>query len=882
MSVRRFFRRFRQDRDRADEMQAHLDLAVQHYIDQGVAPEEARRRARLNFGNPRAHREGVDDMNRLPLLDVLGRDLRYAVRVLRRAPAFTLTAIGTLALVIGANTAVFSVADHVLIRPLPYPQSERLAVIFTNQQSADGLHSSDAVDGRMWEAIRDHVSAGDRALYMVDFGRGGVNFNVGGASAFVKQERVSAGFFHVLGVAPWMGREFSTEEDQPTGPRVAVLSHHFWRIAFGARASAVGETMMLRGEPYTVVGVMPESFMGPDDVDLWTPLRPSRKGEGAGTNFRAVVRLNSGATLAQLDSELRTISTPDLFESMGAAATDTLWLSARPMQTVLDGAERDALTMLAAAVGVVLIIACVNIASLLLARGGSRRKELATRMALGSGRVAVIRQLMVESVLIAVIGGAAGLLIGALGLEALKALTGDIFENWRHVTIDLRVAAWTAGLSLLTSLVFGLVPAWQASRIDVQSGLRDGGSRNIAGGSRHWLRRTLVLAEVALGVVLLVCAGLLIRSFTKLNSLNPGFDPSHLTTSSVSLQDARYVSAEKINRLFDESLDTLSRAPGVQAAAVSLELPYTRLLNMGGRLDGDTKGRMANVIYVSPGYLHTFGIPLRQGRDIATSDRAGTAPVVLVNETYARLYSPGRDVVGRRVQIANAEREIIGVVGNVQQRQSFQADGMVKGPITNAPAVFVPATQLPDSFFKLVHQWFRPVWTVRSSNSSDATSAIRTAVQAADPELPVAEVQTMAQVRAASLGLQRVLMTLVAMVAGAALLLAAMGLHGLIASSVAERTREFGIRLALGATVSQTIRAVALSGIGLAVAGALLGGALSVLAVRLVQSVLWGVTTTDPATYLAVMVFLVVVAAASSLWPALRLARIDPAKTLRE
>jgi predicted permease len=881
MSLRRFFRRDRQDHDRADEMESHIDLAVQHYISQGVPKPEAERLARVRFGNVRAHREGVDDLNRLPLADTLARDVRYALRVLRRSPAFTITAIATLAVVIGANTAVFSIADHVLLRALPYPDPSRLAIVMTNQQSAAGLYVGDAVDGRMWNAIRDQITAADRAVYMRDFGRGGVNFGVGQSVAFVKQERISAGFFRVLGVAPLLGREFSVDEDQPGGPRVAVLSYHFWRSAFGARDGVVGETMTLRGEPYTVIGVMPESFVGPDAVDLWTPLRPSTKGEGGGTNYCAVLRLKPGATMSELDGQLRAISNRDLFQSMVEPGnTDPMWLSSRPMQTVLDSGERDALTMLSVAVGLVLVIACVNIASLLLARGGSRQKELATRMALGSGRAAVIRQLMAESMVVAVCGGLAGLLIGALGLEALKGLTGDIFENWQRVTIDGPIAAWTIGVSALTSVVFGLVPAWQASRIDVQAGLRDGGSRSIAGGSGHWLRRSLVLAEVALGVVLLVCAGLLIRSFTKLNSLNPGFDPAHLTTSSVSLQDARYVKAETINGLFDRSLSALESTPGVEAAAVSLELPYTRLLNLGTRLAGDTKGRMANVIYVTPGYASTFRIPLRQGRDLAPSDRAGSAPVVLVNETYARLYSPGQDVIGRRVAISGTEREIVGVIGNVQQRQSFQAEGMVPGPITNAPAVFVPASQLPDAFFTLVHQWFRPVWTVRSS--TDAASAIRAAVQAADPQLPVAAVQTMAQVRAAALGLQRLLMTLVGVIAGAALLLAAMGLHGLIASSVAERTREFGIRMALGASIGQTIRSVAVSGVGLALVGAVAGGALSVLAVRLERIYLWGVQPGDPLTYVAVMAFLVAVAAASSLIPAFRLARLDPAKTLRE
>lgn len=884
MSLLRFFKRDSKDRDRADEIQSHVDLATEHYIEQGMTPDRARREAQLKFGNTRAARERLDEMNRLPILDVLRLDLRYAFRMLRRTPAFTIAAIATLATVIGANTAVLGVVDHVLLRKLPFPEPDRLALIGTNRHSPTDSDTGTWVDGTMWEAVRDRVTVADRAVFVS--GNGAVNFNTGSTAVLVKQQRVGAGFFRVLGVAPLHGREFAPEEDVKGGPRLAMLSFSLWRTAFGGDPAVVGRSISLRGEPYTVVGVMPQSFRGTNDVDVWTPLRPSTTGEGGGTNYQAVVRLAPGATWDQLNRELRSISSRDLMSSMGRMPQqDDQWLSAEPMQAALSADNRQPLVMLTAAVGMVLVIACVNIAALLLARGASRQKELATRMALGSGRVAVIRQLMVESLVLALAGGAAGLLLGIAGLEGLKALAGETFEDWKNAAIDGRVIALIGGLSALTSVLFGLVPAWQASRIDVQRGLSEGGSRSIAGGSRHWLRRGLVVTQVAIGVVLLVCAGLLIRTFAKLDQLDPGFEIEGLATASASLQDARYETSARVNHLFDESLARITSTPGVESAAVSLELPYERLLNMGVRFIDQEQGRTVNVAYVSAGFAKTLRIPLKRGRDLAHTDRSGSLPVVVVNETFARLVSKDRDPIGRRLRLNGVEREIVGVIGDVKAKTSFVTNGMTPGPITSPPAVFAPASQLGDAFFLLVHQWFRPVWSVRMAGGSsgvDASHIARDAIAGVDPLLPIAAEQTMTAVKAAALAQQRLLMTLVALVAGAALLLAAMGLHGLIAHSVSERTREFGIRLALGATISQTVRSVAWSGLTLAVIGALLGGVASIYAVRMVTAFLWGVEPGDPVTYAGAMTFLIVVAAISSTLPALKLLRLDPAKTLRD
>jgi predicted permease len=688
----------------------------------------------------------------------------------------------------------------------------------------------------------------------------------------------------VLGVPLQIGRELSPDEDRAGGPRAAVISDALWRTTFHADPAVLGSAMTLRGEPYQVVGVAAPGFIGPIEADVWTALMPSTSGEGANPNYASIARVASGATLAQATAELRAISSADLMKSgEPRGGQRDQWLEPRNLQASLVEGQRVALSVLGAAVALVLLIACINIAALLLARGGERRKELATRMALGSGRGAVIRQLLVESLLLAIAGGAVGLALGVSALHALQSLAGDIFTDWQHVTIDARIVAITAGVSVATSLVFGLVPAWQASRINVQQGLLEGGSRSIAGSSRSWLRRSLVVAEVALGVVLLVCAALLIRTFAALNDLDHGrLDLDRVTTASVSLEDARYTSADRITALFDRSLERLAVTPGVESAAVTLELPFARLLNMGGRLDGDTAGRMMTLSYVTPGFTDTFGLPVVRGRALSPADGAAAAKVVLVNESFARLYSPEREILGRHVRVASETREIVGVIPDVPQRQSFFTDGMVRGPIATLPSVYAPASQLDDSFFALVHQWFQPVWSVRAASGVDVARALRESIGGVDRGLPVAAVRPLSAAKADALALQRMMMMLVGATAAAALLLAALGLHGLIAHTIAERRREFGIRLALGATYAQSIRAIASSGLVLSLAGAALGAVLAVPAVRVVSTFLWGVAPTDIATYAGVVGFFALVATASSVLPALKILRLDPAATLRD
>jgi predicted permease len=835
---------------------------------------------RNSFTTPAPDASSNAVMNSLSLLDVFGRDWRYALRMLRRTPMFTATAVLTLALVIGACAAVFSLADAILLRPLPYPSPERLAYLERWTSSPAGEYAAISHDGLTWEMVRDRVPSLDVAAYGASFG-GGVNLVVGDAAALVRQQRVSRGYFAVLGVQPRTGRAFSDEEDRAGGPQVVILSDRLWRAMFAANPSIVGTRVLLRGEPYEVVGVMPPDFVNIAEVDVWTPLRASQTGEGAGTNLGVIVRLAPGATEEQARAELAALGRSP-FEKLQLSPQTAATLRLRPMQDALVEGVREPIVMLGAAVGLVLLIACVNLAALLLARGGSRAKEIATRMALGSGRRAVVRQLMVEALVIAIAGGALGVAAGTLILGGLQAVGGQTFSEWQRVSLDGRAVAVTTALALLTSLVFGLAPAVQASRLDVNAALAGAGSRSVAGGPRHWPRRLLVVTEVALGVVLLVTAGLLIRTFLELQRLDPGFDARDVTTASVSLLDARYQTGAAISRLFDRSLERLEQTPGIDSAAVVLGLPYERLLNIGFRFVDvpQSEGRLTNASYVAGDVFGTLRIPVRRGRALRPGDDQGAPPVAVVNQAFERLYSKDRDAVGRRIRLSGVEREVVGVVGNVQAQSSFAIDGVLPGPLTSLPLVYLPAAQSAEAL-RGVHVWFSPSWVVRARSAREAALAIREAIASADPLLPVGEPSRMTAVMARATAEPRLLMTLVGVLAGAALLLAAIGIHGLIAHAVSERRRELGIRLALGATAAQTMRTVALGGIALAATGTLAGGVLSLASVRLVQSFLWNVGERDPITYLAVAAFVLLVSAIASVIPAARILRLDPAQVLR-
>jgi putative ABC transport system permease protein len=816
-------------------------------------------------------------MSRLDRLETRGREFRRAARSLLRSPLFAVTSVLTLAVCIGANTALFSVVDAVLLRPLPYPEPERLALVITRTPSQGTAGDEDAHTGKTWFLIRDAAKSFDAAAFSGI--ATGVNFVGGARVEYVQQERVGADFFRVLGVAPALGRGFSPAEDQAGGPAVTILSHGFWERAFHGDAAAVGQTVLLRNEPYVVVGVMPRGFVTPGKADLWLPLLPAATGEGEDENYQIVTRLRAGVRWQEAAAELAVIG-HGAFDDDQPESAEPRQLALVPLQGQLTGAVRRPLLVLWAAALFVLLIACVNIAGLLLARGAGRAREFATHLALGAGRAAILRQLLAESVLLALAGGVGGILLGYWALEALRALAHDSLDLWQTIRMDGHVLVVAILASLLTSLVFGLIPAVQVSRTDLRAAIGEGG-RGTADRRQRWARRLLVVAEVALGVVLLVGAGLLLRTFVALRSLPPGFDPTHVMTARFSLQGPAYRTSGQVNRLFTDSLARLAAQPGIEAA-VGLGLPYERFLRLGFQyLDGpEAKGRGGNTTlsYVSPGYFEVLRVPLLRGRLLLAGDGPGQPLVTVVNEAFVRRYLPDGPPIGRHIQMAGEGREIVGIVGDVQQ----QAGWGDYGPLGALPAAFIPAAQASDEMVQLVHTWFSPSWVVRTPGPPEsAAPIIQRAVEASDPQLPVARFRSMDQLRSGAMVEQRFQAILLGTLSGLALLLAALGVFGLIAQAVVDGRREVGIRLALGATRWRTMRAVALPGILLSLVGVLLGCALAQLAAKSLRHLIWGVQPSDPVTLVGAAVGILVVATAASLLPTLRLVEVDPASTLR-
>ena len=807
-------------------------------------------------------------------------DVRHALRMFRRTPSVTAIIVLTLALCIGANTAIFSVIDAALLRPLPYPEPGRLAAI-VRQYRGHGAESDNNISqtGRTWELVRDHATFLDAAAY--SSGSQGVNFAFGGNVQFVRQQRVGAGFFRVLGIQPMVGREFTREEDRAGGPALAVLSFHLWK-RLGGGASIAGQHVMLRGEPYTVVGVMPENFRSSAPAELWTPLEPSTKGEGSGQNYEIVARLQPGVTWVQAQAQMEAIGAPMIAEwKLEPGVSVRLHLVSLQQGQTDD--LRKPLLIVWAAVGLVLLIGCANVTSLLLARAATRSREIATRLAMGGARAVIVRQLLVESLVLAAFGGLAGLLVGYAGVRGLQVLAADTFPAVSTVRLDVRVLAATALLSVFASLVAGIFPAFEASAVDIRTALTEAGMRGVAGGRRRWSRRLLVSGEVALAVLLLVGAGLLIRTLERLYQLRPGFDPDHVITASFSLQDARYTTSESVNRLFESGLSRIRELPGVESAAVALTLPFQRPLNDGFRhLDGPQAGdeyQITDLCYVTPDFFRVLRIPLLRGRVLRESDGAKSAPVAVVNDAFVNKYLSRQAPLGSHISLEDQVREIVGVAGDVPQKPGWGD----YGPLSATPTIYVPVSQVSGDFLRLVHTWFPPNWIVRANGSPQSvTRGIQDVAAKIDPLLPIAAFRTLQEARADSLNMQWFQATLLASLSGLALLLAVVGIYGLMSQSVIERKRELGIRLALGASRLRAIRNASTPGIALALAGVAAGCVLAGLSARVMQHLIWGVSTTDPVTYATVGLGLLLIAMVASLVPALRIARLNPADTLRE
>jgi predicted permease len=863
--------RSRRERELADELNTHLDAHIDDNVRKGMSPGEARRHALLTLGGMSQTAEACRDRRSLPFLETTMRDLRYAIRMLRKSPGFSLAAIGILAVTIGANATVYALVDRLLVRPLPYPQPDRLGTIIRYYERTGG--TGDHTNGFVWLAMRDGVPALDLALSGGDVS--GVNLTTREQTAYVRQERVSAGFFRVLGVAPLLGREFTVEEDQPGGPSVVVLSHDVWARELGADRGIVGKVIDLRGESFVVVGVMPPGFRSHLPSDVWTPLRPSTQGEGSGGNYSLIARLRPGARWIDVAHQVDVVGQALVRERFHPPPDVRMSLRLVPWQDAVTREIRQRLLVLWSAVLVVLLIGCVNIAGLLLARGAARASEIATRLAIGGSRNAIVRQMLVESLVLAAGGAAAGLGLGYVLSRAISKQLADTVAL--PTTPDLRVLLIALSAALGTSLLFGLFPALHASRTDVRAMLVDGGG-SVAGRSRRWPTRILVVSQVALGIVLVVAAGLLLRTFNNLMRLRPGVEATNVVAGTLSLQDARYGTPERINALFARSLELIARLPGVEHAAVALSLPYERTLNNGWRFDGEAAPRPECIAmtYVTPDYFRALKIPVLRGRVFDDRDTSTSPLVVAVNDAFVRQYGGDREVLGRLLRLGGptAPFEIVGVVGSIQQ----QSNCGIAGPVAAMPGAYVPAQQFGG--FTLAHTWFQPSWIVRTSGPVSIAPGMQRALRDVDPVLTFRRFRTIEEVRNEAMATPRMQAVLLGALAGIALALCIAGVYGVVANGVVERRRELGIRVALGATPARTLQTAVAGGIGLALGGAAIGVGLAFAVTRVMRQMVYGVPVNDPLTLIAAAVLVVVTASAAAIVPALRTLKLNTAAIL--
>jgi macrolide transport system ATP-binding/permease protein len=802
------------------------------------------------------------------------QNLRFAFRQLARNRGFSLAVIVTLALAIGANTAIFSIVNVLLLKSLPYPHPQHMGTIFRN---IDGPHPYDgphAIDGAQWQKLRDNVPALISAIS--GWTTSGVNLEAGNRVAYVHDGRVSRHYFNVLGLHLAAGRSFTAAEDEPHGSNAAILTYGLWRNIFQGDPGILGQAIHLKGQLYTVIGILPESATTPINADVYTALQPTTGGEGGGTNFQVITRLRPGATWQQADAQINRAWAADaaVFAAQNRATRVTF--HSVPLQQGQTASLRPKALSLMLAAAFILLIACANLAGLTLIRLTRRTPEIATRLALGASQWQIQKQLWIENLLLAFLGGGAGVGVGYLALRSLLSLLPKNYLPVASVPLDARVLTFTLVVSLLTSVLVGMLPAVTSRRVDLRSSMA---SRAIAGGERLRLRQALIAGEVALTVLLLAGSGLLIRTLAHLESLPPGFNPRGLMTAKASLDDARYFDPASLRKLLDESTAAMRQIPGVQNAAIAVSLPYERILNGQITLqDGRDAGQhvQTDADFVTPDYFATLQIPLLAGRYFAASDGANTQPVAIVNQTFARKFFRGRNPVG---QAFDKGVLIVGVVADTQISSGLNW----VAPLQTEETIYRPAAQVDPHFLPVLFVWFQPSWIVRTAGPIPGlTGQMQRALATVDPGLPFSGFYSMSDLLEQTLATQRIEVALLGVMAGLALLLSALGIFALIANIVAQRTREIGIRIALGSSLHQAMVHIGAPGLRAAALGLAAGLLLSADGLRVMRSVIYGVGVYDPATLAAVVLTLAAVTLLATVVPALRVARIDPATTLRE
>jgi predicted permease len=860
-----------------DELDFHLQMRMRELVESGETPERARELALRRFGDYDRSRDEcvlIDErrkrrMTRTEYVSELRQDIGYALRLLRRTPGFTLVAVLTLALGIGANAAIFSVVNGVLIQALPYQSAERLyqpRMVYPDGTLYTALSAPDFMSVREGNRVFEQVEA---------YATGVFTLLDAGDPQEVRGANVSDGLFEMLGLRMAIGRGFAKDEHRAGHGRFVVLDHAFWQRAFGGDPSVLGRTVRIGGNPYTIVGVLDAGARLPDAVDVYAPIEYGERfsastAQGRRSEFLDVIaRARQGITPAQVEDDIRRLGSQ--LQQDFPNTNGTLTFTASPLQSVIVGDVQRPLWILLGAVGLVLLIACANVANLLLARGTARQSELAVRAAIGAGRGRLLRQLLTESIVLSAAGGAAGLLIAWWATRALVSAQPADIPRLDEVGLNTTVLLFTAAISVLTGIAFGLLPALQATGRRLSRSLREGGRSGASGKAAHRVRASLVVAEMALSVVLLIGAGLLIRSFVEMMKVSPGFRPEQAMSFRVTLQGNEYSRAQQIRDRVSEFESRLRALPGVTAVAATTTLP---LSGLGSILDFAVVGapppppdvnQEIGAASVTPGYFSAIGAPIKRGRGFTPQDDSAHPPVAVINEAAVRRWFSGREPLGHLVQISGEEIDVVGIVADVRQRHPGEAI---------VPQLFRPYAQRTTRAVRFV---------VRSATDPIALApSIRAEIRRVDPNLAITEFTPLKDLIGRSVARQRFYMALLALFAAVALVLAATGIFGVMSYTVAQRGREISIRMALGARQNQVLRMIVGAGVGLAGAGALFGTVVALALGRVIESQLFGVALMDPITISAVIATLIFSAAAASFLPARRAVAMDPAAVLRE
>jgi putative ABC transport system permease protein len=806
-------------------------------------------------------------------MDAFLRDISYSLRRLRKSPAFTAIVVLTLALGIGANTAIFSVVNTVLLRALPYREPGALVTIIHNYPS---LKLEAPVSPRGYRLYRDETKSFEAVAVETGFG---ANLTGSGDPERVPGTRVSGDWFRALGVAPMLGRSLGRDDDEPGKDKVVVLSHGLWTRLFAASPSALGKTIELNGESYQIVGVMPPSFrsFSVRNADLFIPLAlPAAQFTRNNEYLSVTARLKQGVPLTRAAAEMKTVS-DNIKRENPNGYPPTWYLQVRTLDDIATGKIRPVLLVLLGAVGFVLLIACANVANLLLARAAVRGKEIAIRAALGADRASLVRQLLTESVMLSLVGGALGLVLAQWSVKSLVALNPSL-PRASEISVDSNVMLFTLVVSVVTGLLFGLAPALQTSRTNLQDTLKDGSRTGAADFGGRNVRRALVVAEVALSLTLLVGAGLLIRSVAKLQGVSPGFDARNVLTFRLALPTVKYPSDTSQILFVDQAMQRLKALPGVRAAGATSVLPFgggwstSSFIIEGLTIPPGQNGPWGDMRIVTPRYFASMHIPLKLGRGITDQDRQNTLPVVVIDEVFAKKYFENSDPIGKRITFGSRRGQgdstwitIVGVVGHAAH-EGLDAEPRIQ--------YYFPHAQFGSSGVAV---------TVNTEGNPLALLApARNAVHAVDPNLPLANPQTMESLVESSVGQRKLSMILLGLFSGIALLLASIGIYGVMSYSVAQRTRELGIRMALGAARPRVLALVVGQGMTLAVLGVTIGLGASFALTRFLTTQLYGVKPTDPATFVMVAGVLSGVALLATLVPAMRATRVDPVVALRD